>query len=154
MAASALNHVSIGALDLEESERFYRELFGLEPIPTPNFGLPVRWLRVGDLQLHLFQRDGKPGRYQHLALSVHDFPALYREAAARGILDGETFGHHLYHLPGDVAQLYIRDPADNLIEVDGRSASTLPDEIRREMRPLPNPQDTENEKATLFLEGR
>jgi catechol 2,3-dioxygenase-like lactoylglutathione lyase family enzyme len=140
--------------DLETSERFYRELFGLEPIPTPNFGIPVRWLRVGDLQLHLFQREGEPGRHQHLALAVHDFPALYREAEARGIFDTETFGHHLHHLPGDVAQLYLRDPADNLIEVDSGSASTLPEEIRREMRPLRYPQDAENERATLFLDPR
>jgi catechol 2,3-dioxygenase-like lactoylglutathione lyase family enzyme len=54
MAATNLNHVSLIARDLEESVRFYLEVFGMERIPTPNFGFPVHWLRVGPLQLHLF----------------------------------------------------------------------------------------------------
>ena len=46
--------MSIAAADLEESTRFYEEVFGMERIPTPTFADPVQWLRVGDLQLHLF----------------------------------------------------------------------------------------------------
>lgn len=149
--STTLNHISVCAIDLDESERFYRDLFGMEPIPTPNFGFPVRWLRVGGLQLHLFERESEPGPYHHFALTTDDFPALYRQAIERGIVDGETFGHHLYSLPGDVAQLYVRDPAGNLVEVDGVDASALPEEIRSQMRPLPHPQDAENERATLFL---
>ena len=53
-AATGINHVSISATDLEESTRFYEEVFGMERIPTPIFETPVQWLRVGDLQLHLF----------------------------------------------------------------------------------------------------
>ncbi len=52
--ATGINHVSISAPDLEESTRFYEEIFGMERIPTPMFADPVQWLRVGDLQLHLF----------------------------------------------------------------------------------------------------
>ncbi len=156
MAATGLNHVSIRARDLEESERFYRDLFGMEPIPTPNFGFPVRWLRVGDLQLHLFERESEQGRYHHMAVTVDDFAEVYRRAAALGILDGDTFGHHLYELPGDVAQLYLRDPAGNLIEVDGPHASGLPEDVRADMRRLADahPQDEENRRATLFLPPR
>ena len=54
MRATRINHVSIAAADLEESTRFYEEVFGMERIPTPTFADPVQWLRVGDLQLHLF----------------------------------------------------------------------------------------------------
>lgn len=154
--ATNLNHVSIRARDLEESERFYRDLFGMEPIPTPNFGFPVRWLRVGDLQLHLFSRESEQGPYHHLALTVDDFADVYRRAAELGILERSTFGHHLYELPGDVAQLYIRDPGGNLVEVDGPHASELPADVRAEMRRLADvhPQDEENLLATLFLGER
>jgi catechol 2,3-dioxygenase-like lactoylglutathione lyase family enzyme len=55
MRAVELNHVSIHAKDLSESVRFYSEVLGLETIPTPNFGYPVQWLRLGDRQLHIFQ---------------------------------------------------------------------------------------------------
>ena len=46
-----INHVSINARDLQESVDFYVELVGAEPIPTPNFGLPVQWLALGRTQL-------------------------------------------------------------------------------------------------------
>ncbi len=57
--ATGFNHVSIHALDLEQSVRFYTEVFGMEKIPTYTFAFPVQYLRLGDLQLHLFQRDGR-----------------------------------------------------------------------------------------------
>jgi len=31
-----INHVSIGAQDLQDSVQFYTEIFGAEPIDTPN----------------------------------------------------------------------------------------------------------------------
>ena len=44
---TGINHVSIAARDLEESTRFYVEVFGMEPIATPIFATPVQWLRCG-----------------------------------------------------------------------------------------------------------
>jgi predicted enzyme related to lactoylglutathione lyase len=35
-------HVSVHAYDLEESVRFYREFFGMQEIPAPDFPTPVR----------------------------------------------------------------------------------------------------------------
>ena len=35
--ATGINHVSIAAADLEESTRFYEQVFGMERIPTPTF---------------------------------------------------------------------------------------------------------------------
>jgi catechol 2,3-dioxygenase-like lactoylglutathione lyase family enzyme len=156
MNEAALNHVSVVARDLEASIRFYEELFGVERLPTPNFGFPVQWLRVGDLQIHLFERpDGAP-TYHHFALSVDDLAGIYERARERGAFDGTAFRHHLYELPDDIAQLYLRDPAGNLVEVDAPGASRLPDEIRGEMRRLADehPQDAENMRATLFLSER
>jgi catechol 2,3-dioxygenase-like lactoylglutathione lyase family enzyme len=51
--ARGFTHISISATDLEESVRFYRDFFRMEEVPSPDFSGPVRWLRVGDLQLHL-----------------------------------------------------------------------------------------------------
>ena len=45
--ASALNHVSVVALDLEQSTRFYVDELGLTPLPAPDFGCeharPTLW---------------------------------------------------------------------------------------------------------------
>jgi catechol 2,3-dioxygenase-like lactoylglutathione lyase family enzyme len=143
--------VSVVASDLQESIRFYVDFFGLEPVPTPNFGFPVQWMRVGDLQLHLFERPDPAPTYHHLALSVDDFDAVYSRAKQAGILDHDTFGYHLFALPGDNVQLYIRDPGGNLIEVDWPELSKVGPEVRQDVRPLPQHQDEENQRATLFL---
>jgi catechol 2,3-dioxygenase-like lactoylglutathione lyase family enzyme len=154
--ALGLNHVSVSYQSLEESIGFYTELFGMEKIATPNFGFPVQWLRLGDDQLHLFERPDSAPTYHHFALTVpvEDFEELYHEAQARDVVDRTTFGHHLNELPGDCAQLYLRDPAGNLVEVDALGASRLPEAVRSDMRRLADiqPQDGENLRATLFLE--
>jgi catechol 2,3-dioxygenase-like lactoylglutathione lyase family enzyme len=148
-----VNHVSVSAPDLEASQRFYAGLFGAEPIPAPNFGLPVRWLSIGETQLHLFQRAVDAPSHHHFALTVEDLGAIYRRAGELGAYDSQAFGHHLYELPGDVAQLYLRDPGGNLVEVDSPRAGGLPESIRREMKRLGDvhPQDAENRLARLDL---
>jgi lactoylglutathione lyase len=115
MTKAWFNQVSISANDLEESAAFYTEVFGAESIPTPNFGVPTRWLRLGDLQLHLFQRSGVAApTYHHIALAVDDFETVFRVAKERSLFDHKTFGTHLREIPGNIVQLYIRDPAGNV----------------------------------------
>jgi catechol 2,3-dioxygenase-like lactoylglutathione lyase family enzyme len=64
MRTSGINHVSIHANDLDESVRFYVELFEAELLDTPNFGLQVQWLGLGT-QLHVFVRDAKAQSHHH-----------------------------------------------------------------------------------------
>lgn len=153
MPATNLNHVSLVARNLEESARFYIDVFGMERIPTPNFGFPVQWLRVGPLQLHLFERPAGAPTYHHVAPTVDDFDAAYRKAQELGVHDHTTFGHHLYELSSDNVQMYLRDPAGNLIEVDWPDVNTLDPTIRAEIKKLAgaHPQSDENRRATLFL---
>jgi len=152
LKATGFNHVSIVARDLQESLAFYQDLFGLDRLPSPNFGFPVAWLQVGDLQLHLFEWQEEPPVRQHLAFAVDDFEGLYARADEAGYFDTRAFGHHLFELPNAIVQLYLRDPADNLIEVDAPHADTLPPSIRSEIRRLADsqPQSAENLRSTLF----
>jgi catechol 2,3-dioxygenase-like lactoylglutathione lyase family enzyme len=151
--APYINHISIGATDLDESARFYSEVFGAEKIDTPNFGYPVQWLRLGDLQLHLFKRDAKASTYHHFAIAVDDFDAVFRATRERKVHDRDTQGHHLFELPSGQVQLYIRDPGGNLVEVNCADARTLSDEIRGEMvrHADRHPQDESNRRAALYL---
>lgn len=152
MAATNLNHVSVCVVDMEESIQFYRDLFELEPIPTPNFGFRVQWMRVGNLQLHLFQRPESAPTYFHFGLTVDDFETVYTRARDRNVFDRETFGHHVYELPGGCLQLYLRDPAGNCIEVDYPYAARVDRSVVSEIKVLPHPQTDENRRSTLFLE--
>ena len=49
----------------------------MERIPTPTFESPVQWLRVGDMQLHLFLDDGPAPARHHLGITIDDFDAAY-----------------------------------------------------------------------------
>jgi catechol 2,3-dioxygenase-like lactoylglutathione lyase family enzyme len=150
-----INHVSINARDLQESVDFYVELLGAELIPTPNFGLPVQWLALGGTQLHLFERDLRPTSHHHLGITVDDLEPVYRVAERHGAFDPRAFRNHLVLLPGDVVQLYIRDPAGNLVEIDHAGIDRLPEDIRTQVKPLWefNPQSDEQMQGRLFMTG-
>ena len=57
MRTTGFTRDGVYAYDLDESVRFYEGFFGIEGMPSPGFPFPVRWLRVGGLQLHLFQSE-------------------------------------------------------------------------------------------------
>jgi len=63
MRATRFNHVSVHARNLGHSVRFYVDVFGMERLPTYTFALPVRYVRLGDLQLHVFERNAEAPRY-------------------------------------------------------------------------------------------
>lgn len=154
MPATRINHVSISAKSVAESVRFYVEVLGLEPVATPDFGFPVQWLKLGDVQLHVFEHTQREAPISHhVALEVDDFPAVLRRVRELGIEDRETFGHWLYRLPDGAAQLYLRDPGGNLIEIDEPDADALDPELTAEIRPLPRPQDGDAAAATLWTGG-
>jgi lactoylglutathione lyase len=144
--------VSVHAIDLDESVRFYTELFGMEQIPSPDFGTPVEWLRLGDQQLHLFLRETETPRYHHLGLDVDDFESVYRTAKARGLLDRTMGRVPIRSHPAGWVQMYIRDPAGNLVEIDWPDISTLDPDVAAEIGRLHDevPQEGEAAHATLY----
>ena len=147
-----LNHVSISAVDLEESTRFYEDVFGMRRIPTPAFkATSVQWLRVGDLQLHLFLDDRPGPPRHHIGLTVDDFDAAYEAVKERTT---GPWGMGLVELPSGQVQLYFRDPAGNLIELNWPDASAIDRSRYPGLRRLADwvPQTPESEQAVLFLE--
>jgi lactoylglutathione lyase len=141
VVATGINHVSIHADDLQESVRFYMDMFGLDKLPTPEFGYPVQWLRLGDRQLHLFVRETGPPAYHHLALDVDDFEAVYRRAQERGLLDKQGFHSRPRIMPDGSVQMYLRDPAGNLVEVDWPDVNTLDQSAFGELERVPGPPE-------------
>jgi catechol 2,3-dioxygenase-like lactoylglutathione lyase family enzyme len=151
--ATRINHVSISAVDLEESTRFYETLFGMERIATPTFATPVQWLRVGDLQLHLFlEENGTPPLRHHIGLTIDDFEAAYDAVSAYASAE---WGAELVELPSGQVQLYFRDPAGNLIELNWPDASTLDRSRYPMLKRLSEhiEQTPESARAVLYLEG-
>jgi catechol 2,3-dioxygenase-like lactoylglutathione lyase family enzyme len=123
--ATGFNHVSIHARDLGESTRFYAKVLGMEPIPTYKFAFPVQYLRLGDLQLHLFERDSDAPLFHHIGVNFDNFEQAYIRAKELGILERESFFEDMYELPDGSVQMYLREPAGNLIEIDWPDVTTL-----------------------------
>ncbi len=135
MRATGFTHVSIGARDLEESARFYKDFFGMEEVPAPNFPGPVRWLRVGGLQLHLFQDDDPAPFGHHFAVDVDDFEEAFRKAAELGIRADGGYTT-VRELPDGAVQMYVRDPAGNLVEINWPDVTTLDREVIPEIQKI------------------
>jgi catechol 2,3-dioxygenase-like lactoylglutathione lyase family enzyme len=150
--ATRINHVSISAADLEESTRFYESVFSMERIPTPTFAQPVQWLRVGDLQLHLFLDESPAPRRHHIGITIDDFDAAYNAVRDRF---SDQWGWQLVELPSGQVQLYFRDPAGNLIELNWHDVETLDRSRYPELRRLSDhiPQREDSEQALLYLAG-
>jgi catechol 2,3-dioxygenase-like lactoylglutathione lyase family enzyme len=145
MRARGFTHVSIGTTDLGESIRFYTGFSGMEEVPLPDFSGPVRWLRVGDLQLHLFlDEDPAPARH-HFALDVDDFEAAYKKAEELGIRDDGRYSA-VRELPCGTVQMYLRDPAGNLVEVNWPEVTTLDRRVIPEIQKIGGDKD-----AVLYL---
>lgn len=151
MAVTRISHVSVRAVDLEKSVSFYQQLLGATRLATPNFGFPTAWLQLGATQLHLFQRGEGWDREAHFALEVDTFEDIYRKAKAMAVFD-ESRGYHLFEISNHEVQLYVRDPAKNLIEVDWPDVRTLAADVRADVRQrFANLAQTgEAAKGTLF----
>jgi lactoylglutathione lyase len=150
---AALNHVGVIVDDLEESIRFYEEMFGLERLPAPAFNVPVAWLRAGDLQVHLTERPGPHSG--HFALSVDDLGAVYRRAAENASLWLDDQGHGVFVLPSGEVQMYVHDPSGNVVEVNHHDAGRWRDEIPGMVAHADlMPQSPGAAAATLYLRRR
>lgn len=151
MRATRFTHASVHALDLEESASFYEEVFGMRRVPSPDFPeLEVLWLEFGEVQLHLFERDVAAPGFHHLGLDVDDFEAAYRVAVERGLFDGGE--PRVRELNDGALQMYLRDPAGNLVEINWADASTIDRSVVTTIVSLADerPQSDEALKASLY----
>lgn len=130
-----LTHVSIIAADVAESTAFYEDVLGCRRVPTPEFGrqadfdaeadeeIAFQILRVGDHQLHLWNdpaHEVEAIRFAHFGVHVDDFESVYRRAADRDAFAAvgvDSAPPRVFEFNG-TAQMYLRDPTGNLVEVD------------------------------------
>lgn len=106
MQSGGFTHVSVHAHYLDESARFYRDLFGMEEIPSPDFPFEVRWLGVGNLALHLFESTEQAPTGHHFGLDVEAFEEIYQKAEEMGVRIQEEYFSRVYELP-DGAEVLV-----------------------------------------------
>ena len=135
MSDLLLHHVSYPVRDLSASLTFYRDIFGLEPLPRPDMGVDGVWLACGDREIHLVLnresgtfRDGKPINPAdvHFAFRTVDFDAMVAKLEQRGFSPAlpPADPRHILVMRDSVAgfaQLYLRDPDNHTIEVNAKA---------------------------------
>lgn len=149
MQSNSFTHVSVHAHDLEESARFYQELFGMKDIPSPDFPFPVRWLQAGNLALHLFESEEQAPSGHHFGLHVDSFEEIHQKAQEMGARIQEGYFSGIYELPDGSAQLYLRDPAGNMVEVNHPDAASLDRSVVGEIEKV-SAQTEESARARLY----
>ena len=123
----------------------------MEEIPAPDFPFPVRWLRLGDLQLHLFQSEDLAPKGHHFGVDVDDFEATYVKVGEMAVREKEGYFSYLYEIPDGAVQMYLRDPAGNMVEVNWPDASALDRSVVTEKIHKIEAETAESAKATLYL---
>ena len=115
----AFHHAGVLVSDVERSADFYENIIGLQNLERPDFGFPGRWydLRNG-LQLHLLgteslpnHESGNPKFDRHIAINVPDVDVAAQELTAMNVTFERGSGR------GGAAQLFLRDPDGNMIEL-------------------------------------
>ncbi len=129
-----MTSVSIHAEDLEASVAFYTGVFGMERAPAPDPAAPDAWLLLGDQELHLFRRTALAPEFRHFGLAVDDFDAVYRRLKQLGDVERDNWFFDAHELGDGSVELYVRDPAGHLVEVDWPDVATLDPSVVGDIR--------------------
>lgn len=114
-----IQHVTLIVTDLVACREFYEQELGLKARTVDNLDYPGAFLMINDRQeLHLAELPDYPISFRgHFCLRVTDFSRLFWRMLHLGVLDTEPWGC-IRELPNGSLQLYVRDPSNNLIELN------------------------------------
>ena len=89
----------------------------MERLPSPDFSGHVEWLRLGDQQLHLFLADGRrpSGTTSPSTSTISRRRSRRRRSSASS---KSAPSAPVRELNDGAVEMYLRDPAGNLVEVD------------------------------------
>jgi len=139
MPGLAIHHVSLVVRDLDRALAFYSRAFGLQRVERPPIVVPGIWLACGDVQIHLIENRDGAFREQptidtadwHFAFRTDDFDGMLAGLLAAGFSEEPDEGgvRRLFihrHGRAGFPQLYLLDPDNNIIEVNGAPAEQPP----------------------------
>lgn len=146
MKVEQIHHVTVIVDDLEKACAFYEKVLGLEPVNMVPLDFPAQFYKIGERQqLHVTEWDDVHSFRGHVCLQVDEFMPIFRKAKALGILDTSPWGKTRM-LPDGAMQMFLRDPAGNLIEISCKPGTPVDAEV------FADPQ-VEPERG-VFVSGR
>jgi catechol 2,3-dioxygenase-like lactoylglutathione lyase family enzyme len=134
---TTIHHVNLAVEDLATATVFYRDVLGLEEIATPDLGFPAQFFAIAPGQeLHVNQLDDVHPQRTHFCLRLEDFAGVVDRAATADVIDTVTWGLAT-RIGTGVIQLFVRDPAGNLIELNSQPDERFDDDFYE--RPFVDP---------------
>ena len=135
MLGLEVHHVSVVVSDLDRAMAFYERAFGMQRLSRPPFRTAGAWLACGALQIHLVENTDGSFRTRptvdnndwHFAFRTERFDTVLEHLLAAGFREdaADEAPEKILVLRQGLAgfpQLYIRDPDNNIIEVNGAPA--------------------------------
>lgn len=115
--ALKINHVTLIVDNLEKAGNFYQHELGLEPLASFRFDYPVMFFKFNEHeQLHISEWEDKTSFRGHICVQVDDFNSLFFRMKELNIIDIQPWGK-VRKLPDGAMQMFVRDPAGNLVEI-------------------------------------
>lgn len=156
--ALKINHVTLIVDNLEKATEFYQNELGLEPLAAFRFDYPVMFFKFNDeQQLHLSEWEDSTSFRGHICVQVDDFNSIFFRMKELEAIDIQPWGK-MRKLPDGAMQLFVRDPAGNLVEISSAPGSqidpqVLADELYEEGIYVSNRNDFrgfKSDNATLY----
>lgn len=123
--ALKINHVTVIVDNLEKAGEFYEKEMGLEPLPAFRFDYPVMFFKFNEeQQLHISEWEDTPSFRGHICVQVDDFNAIFYRMKELNAIDINPWGK-VRKLPDGAMQMFVRDPAGNLVEISSKPGSPV-----------------------------
>ena len=129
MKATQIRHVTMIVDHLETACDFYENELGLERLPTFDLDFPAQFFKINDeQQLHVTEWQDTSSFRGHLCLEIDDFNSAFRRMKELGAIDTSPWGN-VRRLPDGSMQMFVRDPAGNLVELSCPKNVAVDEEI-------------------------
>lgn len=123
--ALKINHVTLIVNNLEKAGEFYQNELGLEPLAAFKFDYPVMFFKFNDeQQLHLSEWEDSTSFRGHICVQVDDFNSLFFRMKELQAIDIHPWGK-VRQLPDGAMQMFVRDPAGNLVEISSKPGTAV-----------------------------
>ena len=127
--ALKINHVTLIVDNLEKAGEFYQQELGLELLPAFHFDYPVMFFKFNDQQqLHISEWEDRTSFRGHICVQVDDFNSIFFRMKALNVIDVSPWGK-VRKLPDGAMQMFVRDPAGNLVEISSIPGSEVDPKI-------------------------
>ena len=123
--ALKINHVTLIVDNLEKAGAFYQNELGLEPLPAFHFDYPVMFFKFNEeQQLHLSEWKDTTSFRGHICVQIDDFNSIFFRMKELNVIDITPWGK-VRKLPDGAMQMFVRDPAGNLVEISSKPGSEV-----------------------------